>query len=280
MSSTAEKQGNPCFSAASPDATTISTAVARYIESTHFGTAMQERGVYKAKWQELLSKHTSAHSATERLQKDLQQLQTSYADLQEVNHALEHRLLGHHSPTAEHHAATAGHQFGSTQALSNPARQLYYSPPRAAANLGAAANRAGQGEQEVGRRAEGISRLGSISDLDQLLAEHKGRSSPAHGHAFEHSEVTLSSEGVSSAGAQTQLAGCVSSEDIMARLTRSPGGATGGLLHLPRFATGHDHNAFTAFQNMPSSDWTVPMIANMRHQCGRPDVGPVHVVKS
>ena len=159
---------------------------------------MQERGVYKAKWQELLSKHTSAHSATERLQKDVQQLQASYADLQQVNHALERRLLGHRSPTAGshsttagHYSTTAGHQPDYSNAYSSPARQLY-----------------------------------STSDLDRVLAEHRGRSSPGHGQAFEHSEVTLSPEEADS-GAQTQLAGRVSSEDIMARLTRSPDGATG-----------------------------------------------------
>ena len=186
--------------------------------------AMQERGVYKAKWQELLSKHTSAHSATERLQKDLQQLQASYADLQQVNHALERRLLGHHCPiagspstTAEHYPTSAGDQ---PDAYSSPARQLYSSPPRATAT------RAGHTGREAGYRAEGMSSWGSTSDLDRVLAEHRGRSSPGRGQAFEHSEVTLSPE-ENDVGAHSQLAGCVSSEDIMARLTRSPDGATG-----------------------------------------------------
>ena len=182
---------------------------------------VQERGVYKAKWQELLSKHTSAHSATERLQKDLQQLQASYANLQQVNHALERRLLGHHSPTAGHHCTTAehssapaGHQPACNPAFSSPARQAYTSPLRAAAN------RAGQAGHEAG------SPWGSTSDLDRVLAEHRGRTSPGHGQAFEHSEVTLGTE-EAELDAETQLASCVSSEDIMARLTRSPDGATG-----------------------------------------------------
>ena len=170
--------------------------------------------MYKAKWQELLSKHTSAHSATERLQRDLQQLQASFADLQQVNHALEHRLLGHHSPTAGPHR-------DSTPAFSSPARQLYCSPPRAAANP-----RAGPTVHESEAKAEGMSHWGSTSDLDRVLAEHRGRSSPGHGHAFDHSEETLNTE-ETDYGAQTQLASCVSSEDIMARLTRSPDGATG-----------------------------------------------------
>ena len=186
---------------------------------------MQERGVYKAKWQELLSKHTSAHSATERLQNDLHQLQASYADLQRVSQALERRLLGHQShtagpTTAGHYPTTAGHQPDHNPAYSSPARQLYSSPP------GAAANRAGHTGHEAGDRAEGMSPWGSTSNLDRVLAEHRGRSSPGHGQAFEHSEVTLSAE-EADAGHQTQLAGCVSYGDIMARLTRSPDGATG-----------------------------------------------------
>lgn len=180
------------------------------------GWLMQERGVFKAKWQELLSKHTSAHSATERLQKDLQQLQASYANLQRVNHALERRFLGHHSPTA-------GHQPASNPVFSSSARQPYTSPPRADAN------RAGQ----TGREAGG-SPWGSTSDLDRVLAEHRGRTSPGHGQAFEHSEVTLGTE-EAELDAETQLAGCVSSKDIMARLTRSPDGASGvsGVSSLP-----------------------------------------------
>ena len=174
---------------------------------------MQERGVYKAKWQELLSKHTSAHSATERLQKDLQQLQASYADLQQVNHALERRLLGHHPPTA-------GHQPDYDYAYNSPARQLRSSPHRANAN------RAGHTGHEAGDRAEGMSPWDGTSNLDRVLAEHRGRSSPGRGQAFEHSDVALSVEQAGS-GAQTQLVGCVNSEDIMARLTRSQDGATG-----------------------------------------------------
>lgn len=184
---------------------------------------MQERGVYKAKWQELLSKHTSAHSATERLQKDLQQLQASYADVQQVNHALERRLLGHHSTTAGYYPTTAGHQPDHNPAYSSPARQPQCSPP------GAAANRAGHTGHEAGDRAEDMSPLGSTSDLDRILAEHRGRSSPSHGQAFEDGDVKLSAEGAD-LGPQTQLAGCVRYEDIMARLTRSPDDATGILL--------------------------------------------------
>lgn len=175
--------------------------------------------MYKAKWQELLSKHTSAHSATERLQKDLQQLQASYTNLQQVNHALERRLLGHHSPTAGHHCTTAehdptpaGHQPAGSPAFSSPARQAYTSPPRAATD------RVGQAGHETG-----ASPWGSTSDLDRVLAEHRGRSSPGHGQAFEHRMGTQEAE----LDAKTQLASCVSSEDIMTRLTRSPDGAAG-----------------------------------------------------
>lgn len=187
--------------------------------------------MYKAKWQQLLSKHTSAHSATERLQKDLQQLQASYADLQKVNHALERRLLGQHSPTADHRSSTAGCHFDSTRAYSSPARQLYCSPPKASADLGAVTNRAGQMEQEAGSTAGGMGYLSSTNDLDRLLAEHRGRSSPVHGQAFEHSEVTPRTEEADS-GAQTRQASYVGSDDIMARLMRSPDGATGTFLHM------------------------------------------------
>lgn len=183
--------------------------------------------MYKAKWQELLSKHTSAHSATERLQKDFQHLQASYADLQQVNHALERRLLGHHSPTAGPHSTTAGHyptiaghQPDYDNAYNSPARQRYSSPPRATAN------RAGHTSHVAGDRAEGMSPWDSTSDLDRVLTEHRGRSLPGQEQAFEYSGMALSAE-EDDLGAQTQLAGCVSSEGIMARLTRSPDGATG-----------------------------------------------------
>lgn len=172
--------------------------------------------MYKAKWQELLSKHTSAQSATERLQTDLQQLQQSYADLQKVNHALESRLLGHHSPTA-------GASPPTGNAVHNgPARRPDYSPS------GAAANRAQQTEYNEGIRAgaENVHSWSSTNNLDRVLAEHRGRVSPGHGQAFEHSKRPMDA-GEADLLSQFQLDGCLSSEDIMARLTRSPDGVAG-----------------------------------------------------
>ena len=179
-------------------------------------SVVQERGVYKAKWQELLSKHTSAQSATERLQKDLQQLQQSYADLQKVNHALESRLLGHHSPTA-------GDSPPKGNSVCNgPARQSYYSSP------GAAANRAQQTEykEDIRAWAEDVHSWSSTNNLDRVLAEHRGRASPGHEQAFEHAERPVDATEADSRS-RAQLHGGVSSEDIMARLTRSPDGVAG-----------------------------------------------------
>ena len=172
--------------------------------------------MYKAKWQELLSKHTSAHTTTERLQKDLQQLQQSYADLQRVNHALESRLLGHHSPTAGQSPAK-----GNSPVYGSPVRQPYNSFGRLDADT------AGQISYELdAQQRTGQDCWRGTRNLDRVLAELKGRASSGLGQAFDHSDMTA--EDLES-DALTQLSGGVSSEDIMARLTRSPEGAAGTL---------------------------------------------------
>ncbi len=198
--------------------------------------------MYKAKWQQLLSQHTSVQSTVERLQRDLQQLQESHADLQQVNRALESRLLGH-SPTTAATSPGRGKWAGPTSpgrqpqgnAGSSPARQPY----RGAADrqgyynpAGAAGNQPCPEHLTSGRTAtDQRGGWNSTSNLDRVLAEHKGRVSPGHGQAFEHSEMTLSTEEADSE-TQPPLDNCVSSEDIMARLTRSPPstrGATGAI---------------------------------------------------
>ncbi len=193
--------------------------------------------MYKAKWQQLLSQHTSSQSTVERLQRELQQLQASYADLQQVKRSLESRLLGHRPTTADH-----SHDRGSQATSSRPARQPHadaWAHPagqshRAAwsSPAGAAGNRAAQkpySEDVLTSRtaAEQSSNWSGTSDLDRVLAEHRGRLSPGAGQAFEHSELPLSNEEGESDG-RSQLDGCVSSEEIMARLTKSPVAARSG----------------------------------------------------
>ncbi len=211
--------------------------------------------MYKAKWQQLLSQHTSSQSTVERLQRDLQQLQASYADLQQVKRSLESRLLGQRPTTADrghslesrllgHRPTTADHSHdrGSQATSSRPARQPHadaWAHPagqshRAAwsSPAGAAGNRAAQkpySEDALTSRtaAEQSSNWSGTSDLDRVLAEHRGRLSPGAGQAFEHSELPLSNEEGESEG-RSQLDGCVSSEEIMARLTKSPVAARSG----------------------------------------------------
>jgi hypothetical protein len=193
--------------------------------------------VYKAKWQQLLSQHTSYQSTVERLQRDLQQLQASHADLQQAKRSLESRLLGHRPTTADH-----SHDRGSHTTSSRPARQpqadAWADPAgqshRAAwsSPAGAAGNRAAQKpypeELLSGRTAaEQSGNWSGTSNLDRVLAEHQGRLSPGAGQAFEHSELPLSTEEADSES-RSQLDGCVSSEEIMARLTKSPAAARGG----------------------------------------------------
>lgn len=193
--------------------------------------------MYKAKWQQLLSQHTSSQSTVERLQKELQQLQASHADLQQVKRSLESRLLGHRPTTADH-----SHDRGSQVTSSRPARQPHadaWADPagqkhRAAwsSPAGAAGNRAAQKpypeDLSIGRTAaEQSSNWSGTSDLDRVLAEHQGRLSPGAGQAFEHSELPLSTEEAESES-RSQLDGGVSSEEIMARLTKSPAAARFG----------------------------------------------------
>ena len=192
--------------------------------------------MYKAKWQQLLTQHTSSQSTVERLQRDLQQLQASHADLQQVKRSLESRLLGHRPTTADH-----SHDRGSQATSSRPARQPHadaWADPagqshRAAwsSPAGAAGNRAAQKPypQDVmtGRTTEQSSNWSGTGDLDRVLAEHRGRLLPGAGQAFEHSELPLSTEEADSE-TRSQVDGCVSSEEIMARLTKSPAAARGG----------------------------------------------------
>lgn len=182
----------------------------------------------------MLTQHTSSQSTVERLQRDLQQLQASYADLQQVKRSLESRLLGHR-PTADH-----SHDRGSQATSSRPARQPHadaWADPagqshRAAwsSPAGAAGNRAAQKPypQDVmtGRTAEQSSNCSGTSDLDRVLEEHRGRLLPGAGQAFEHSELPLNTEEADSES-RSQVDGCVSSEEIMARLTKSPAAARG-----------------------------------------------------
>ncbi|DBA72756.1 TPA: hypothetical protein ACH3X2_010149 [Trebouxia sp. C0005] len=219
-------------------------------------STLQERGVYKAKWQQLLSQHTSSQSTVERLQKELQQLQASHADLQQVKRSLESRLLGHRPTTADH-----SHDRGSQVTSSRPARQPHadaWADPagqkhRAAwsSPAGAAGNRAAQKpypeDLSIGRTAaEQSSNWSGTSDLDRVLAEHQGRLSPGAGQAFEHSELPLSTEEAESES-RSQLDGGVSSEEIMARLTKSPAAA--------RFGKGPgDHHALALTQRQHPGD--------------------------
>lgn len=175
--------------------------------------------MYKAKWQQLLSQHTSARSATDRFQRDLQQLQQSHADLQQVNHALESRLL----------------RLGPATATNSP----YQGPGAVASSPGMQSHGAHKGKgdkfmtkphRSAGNSppAEHNSGRSSTSNLDRVLAEHRGRLLPGHGQAFEHSEITAATAEGDSA---PRLDSCLSSEDIMARLTKSPPGESTGAAH-------------------------------------------------
>ena len=176
---------------------------------------VQERGVYKAKWQQLLSQHTSAQSTIERLQRDVQHLQDSHADLQQVNRSLESRLLGHRPTTASHSP-----DRGTGAAASRPVGRSYDMAVNSHGGLHHGAAQSPYPEHlPVGRSgAEQSSSWGSTSNLDRVLAEHRGRVAAGPGQAFEHSAMSLSAE---EADSETQE-GCLSSEEIMARLTRSP----------------------------------------------------------
>ncbi|DBB04616.1 TPA: hypothetical protein ACH3X1_012686 [Trebouxia sp. C0004] len=214
----------------------------------------QERELYRAKWQQLLSQNTSSQSTVERLQRELQQQQASHADLQQVKRSLESRLLGHRPTTADH-----SHDRGSQATSSRPTRQPHadsWADPagqkhRAAwsSPAGAAGNRAAQKpypeDLSIGRTAaEQSSNWSGISDLDRVLAEHPGRLSPGRGQAFEHGELPLSTEEADSES-RSQADGCASSEEIMARLNKSPAAARGG--------TGSGRNDALAHQRHPNN---------------------------
>lgn len=202
---------------------------------------VQERNTYKTKWQHLLSQHTSAHTTIERLQRDVQQQSHAYADLQKVNNALEGRLLGHSSAppataaapaygqaqTARHSsflAATASRSAGSSPdsqgntwqpqpVRDSPIRNSPYGSVQAAArqhDMGC------PGSPAVENATRGGNWNDSTSRLDSLLAEHQQRLSPGHSPAAQQS--TAQADAASVALSRTGL----SSEEIMARLTRSP----------------------------------------------------------
>ena len=199
---------------------------------------LQERGVYKAKWQQLLSQHTSASSTVERLQRDLHQLQQSHANLLQVNHALESRLLGHSAATAANSPL-----LGNVASARSPSRQpcetggnqshdeAYYIPvgQRAAKHAFSPEHvPAGRGPSE--RKLS----WSSTGNLDRALAEHKDRVAPTHQEALEHSAMTLTTEQGNKL-APPQHSSWLNSEGIMARLTRqSLEAATDtGATHLP-----------------------------------------------
>lgn len=171
--------------------------------------------MYKAKWQQLLSQHTSAQSTVERLQRDVQHLQESHADLQQVNRSLESRLLGQRPTTTSHSP-----DRGMGAAASRPVGRSYDNVVNSPGGLHHGAAQSPKFEHlPAGRSvAEQGSSWGSTSSLDRVLAEHRGRVAAGPGQAFEHSAGILSTE---EADSETQE-GCLSSEEIMARLTRSP----------------------------------------------------------
>lgn len=212
---------------------------------------VQERNTYKTKWQQLLSQHTSAYTTIERLQRDVQQQSHAYADLQKVNNALEGRLLGHSSAppataaalaygqaqTARHSsflAGTASRSGGSSPdsqgdtwqpqpVRDSPIRNSPYSSVQAAArqhDMGC------PGSPAVDNATRGGNWNDSTSHLDSLLAEHQQRLSPGYSPAAQQSTAHRSTAQQSTAQADAASVGMsragLSSEEIMARLTRSP----------------------------------------------------------
>ena len=197
--------------------------------------------MYKTKWQQQLSQHTSAQTTIERLQRDVQQQSHAYADLQKVNNALEGRLLGHSSATpataaasayghvqTTHHSsflpATASRSPGSSpdsQGGSWQPQPLRNSPIRSSPYSGVPASirqhdTGCPGSPAVDNAARGVNWTDSTSHLDSLLAEHQQRLSPKYCPAAQQStaQADIASVGVSRAG--------LSSEEIMARISHSP----------------------------------------------------------
>ena len=208
-------------------------------------SCLQERNVYKAKWQQLLSQHGSAQTAVERLQKDVDQQSHAYADLQKVNQALESRLLGHRPdpPATAAMPAVPSRQaqqqsryeslMGTTsardadspdsQGRSWQPRPTWASPARNSPHADATAavrhhdiGCPGSPDPTCTRQTDWSD---STGDLDSLLAEHQHRVSPSKWAA---EQITAPSP---AAFGGTSHAG-LSSEEIMARLTRSPDNAS------------------------------------------------------
>lgn len=232
---------------------------------------VQERNVYKAKWQQLLGQHTSAHTTIERLQRDMQQRGQAYADLQKVNHALESRLLGHrsdpsatcpalvlyssHSPAVFATAASDSSDgivpdWQPHSMRSSPVRNS----PGGAGGASAHTYRATQPQVTESGPGGGPTTWGdSTTHLDSILAEQQHRASSSS-PAAQQSSVTATA--ACGSGGMPSL----SSNDIMARLTRSPG-ATSPLRpysNMQQTLPGLQQPSISGLQSPPDTDGPMP----------------------
>ena len=204
--------------------------------------------MYKAKWQQLLSEHSSSQSASQRLQRDLQQLQGSYADLQEANRALESRLLGYHSTVAASspyegspgrapsHQQQPHQAYGSVNSEGHISRVAGNSPVQQPYPEHLPSGRTGTEPSRPapksypkhlppGRPGDEM-RAGwnGSGDLDRVLADHQKQVYGACGQAIDQSERYLRADqtGLQSHSMRAQTVG---SDAIMDRLTGSAAGA-------------------------------------------------------
>lgn len=233
---------------------------------------LQERNVYKSKWQQLLSQHSSSQTTVERLQRDVMQQSAAYADLQKVNRALESRLLGHRSasPTtaavplykpdpALHHsshvATTAertvdssnsqGHFWQRQPVPDSPVRNSPYSHTRAAVRQHDTGCPGSPNDTDAERLTDWNN---STSHLDSLLAAHQQTISPGKSPAAQ--QGTAQAAAIPAGTSRAKL----SSEDIMSRLTRSPEHASAGYAYITPDTPGYKHAESSGFQSPPDTD--------------------------